>query len=295
MNGKPTITLEPTIDPQTGHVVFTDPSSPGAHLPAVLGESVHPGAPTNPGGTMATTHIDGNRIIDGELVPAGPSPVQAAHAVTLTDDRFAVDPTFDWGRADRAQDAGQAMQIIDGQLVPVGQKPAQPGQTVTLTDDRFAATASENGQIASLVRSGAASKLIGALQPTSELRGYFATDPSGWYLRTKPTPTYGDVLHTVIVHKHATGLYHAHLWRFLQLDGGQLKHVDLNRWVGSHTSLSAHNVHLYGGTAGESAVLCLSQRTNGGMPNLTGAVLQAAKWADGMGCVVRGGRFPYRQ
>lgn len=244
---------------------------------------------------MTTTHIDGNRIIDGELVPGGSAPAQPAQAVTLTDDRFAGDQPFDWGRADRAQNAGQAMQIIDGELVPVGQKPAQPGQTVTLTDDRFAATTAENDQVARLVRSGVASKLIGALQPTSQLRDYFATDPGGWYLRTKPTPTYGDVLHAVIVRKHATGLYHAHLWRFMQLDRGQLGNVDLNRWVGAHASLSAHNVHLYSGAAGESAVLCLSQRTNGGMPDLTGAVLQSAKWADGMGCVVRGGKFPYRQ
>lgn len=234
-------------------------------------------------------------IINGQLVVPGDASYDPGQAVTLTDDRFAGDPVFDWGVAERAQDAGQALQIIDGRLVPAGQTGPQPGQAVTLTDDRFAATAQEGAEVLRLVQSGTASHLIADLQPTSELRSYFQHDPGGWYLRTKPTPSHRDVLHTVIVRRSATGLYHAHLWRFMQCDRGELKNVDLNRWVGTHERLSAHKVHLYPGRSGEAAILCLSQRTTGGMPDLTGTVLQAAKWADGMGYVVRGGTFPYRQ
>lgn len=156
-------------------------------------------------------------------------------------------------------------------------------------------TDTENAEVLRLVRSGTAAQLIDDLTPTSQLRAYLPHDPGGWYLRTKPTPSHRDVLHTVIVRRSATGLYHATLWRFLQNDRGELKNVNLNRWVGTHQTLSAHRVHLYPGQNGDAATLCLSQRTAGGMPTLTTAVLQSAKWADGMGFVVRGGAFPYRQ
>lgn len=171
----------------------------------------------------------------------------------------------------------------------------KPATAVTLTGDRFGAPDTQNAEIVRLVRSGAAAALIDDLQPTSQIRQYLPTDPGGWYLRIKPTPSYRDVLHTVIVRRSATGLYHALLWRFLQNDGGELKTVNLNRWVGTHETLSAHRTHLYPGRDGEAATLCLSQRTAGGMPTLTAAILQCAKWADGMGYVVRGGAFPYRQ
>lgn len=258
---KDVITLEPKTDPGTGLVVYEAP------VPAVYG------APT----------VDGGRVVDA-----------TDNQVTLTDERFAADPAFDWGRAEQAQAAGATVQIVDGQLV-TNDKSAAPGQSVTLTDERFAATPQESLEVIRLVRSGTVAALISDLRPTAEMRQHLPHDPGGWYLRTKPTPRFGDVLHTVIVRRSGTGLYHAHLWRFLQNDRGQLKNVDLNRWVGAHASLSAHHTHLYPGHQGESAVLCLSQRTTGGMPQLTGAVLQAAKWADGMGHVVRGGAFPYRQ
>lgn len=255
------ITLEPTSDPGTGIVVYEAP------VPAVY----------------QAPEVDAGRVVDG-----------AEHHVTLTEERFAADPAFDWGRAEQAQAAGATVQIVDGQLV-TNEKSKVPGQTVTLTDERFAATSRESAEVVRLVRSGTATALIADLRPTAEIRLHLPDDPGGWYLRTKPTPTFGDELHTVIVRRSATGLYHAHLWRFMQNDRGQLKNIDLNRWVGAHSSLSAHHTHLYPGQHGEAAVLCLSQRTTGGMPQLTGAVLQAAKWADGMGHVVRGGTFPYRQ
>lgn len=202
---------------------------------------------------------------------------------------------LNWKQAEQAQNAGQVVQIVNGELVTTGPKPAEAGQSVTLTGDRFAATDAESAEVLRLVRSGAAAQLIDDLTPTSYMRAYLPHDPGGWYLRTKPTPSHRDVLHTVIVRRSATGLYHATLWRFLQNDRGELKNVNLNRWVGTHHTLSAHRVHLYPGHNGDAATLCLSQRTAGGMPTLTTAVLQSAKWADGMGFVVRGGKFPYRQ
>jgi len=203
--------------------------------------------------------------------------------------------TMDWKRAEAAQQAGQVLQIVNGELVAAGSKPTGSAQAVTLTDDRFAASAAESAEVLRLVKSGTAAKLIDDLQPTSQLRAHLPNDPGGWYLRTKPTPSYRDVLHTVIVRKSATGLYHALLWRFMQNDNGQLKNSNLNRWVGTHESLTAHTTHLYPGHNGEASTLCLSQRTAGGMPTLTDAILQSAKWADGMGYVVRGKKFPYRQ
>ncbi len=203
--------------------------------------------------------------------------------------------TLNWKQAEAAQDAGQVLQIVNGELVAAGSKPAESAQAVTLTGDRFAATGTENAEVLRLVRSGTAAQMIDDLQPTSQLRAYLPNDPGGWYLRTKPTPSYRDVLHTVIERRSATGLYHALLWRFMQNDGGQLKNVNLNRWVGTHETLTAHTTHLYPGRNGLAATLCLSQRTAGGMPTLTDAVLQCAKWADGMGFVVRGKPFPYRQ
>lgn len=203
--------------------------------------------------------------------------------------------TMDWKRAEAAQEAGQVLQIVNGELVAAGSNPTASAQSVTLTDDRFAATTAESAEVLRLVKSGTAAKLIDDLQPTSQLRAHLPNDPGGWYLRTKPTTSYRDVLHTVIVRRSATGLYHALLWRFMQNDGGQLKNTNLNRWVGTHESLTAHTTHLYPGHNGEASTLCLSQRTAGGMPTLTDAILQSAKWADGMGYVVRGKKFPYRQ
>lgn len=204
--------------------------------------------------------------------------------------------TVDWKRTGAAHDVGRVLQIVDGELVADGSKPNTSAEAVTLTEDRFCAVVdTENAEVLRLVRSGTAVRMIDDLQPTSQMRAYLPHDPGGWYLRTKPTPSYRDVLHTVIARRSATGLYHAMLWRFMQNDGGQLKISDLNRWVGTHEALTAHRTHLYPGRNGEAATLCLSQRTAGGMPTLTAAVLQCAKWADGMGYVVRGKQFPYRQ
>ncbi|ABM16750.1 anti-sigma factor [Mycolicibacterium vanbaalenii] len=303
MDADDIVTLHPVTDPHTGKVVYTAPE------PTSSGESVSPGTHASTGGFMeqqdspttarrAHTRFDAPdemQIIDGDLVRAGDAPNEPAPSVTLTKDRFAGDAQFDWGRAEAAQDAGQTLQIVNGQLVPVGDKPTNPGQSVTLTGDRFAATPGESAEVASLVRSGTAAQLIDDLRPTSQLRAYLPNDPGGWYLRTKPTPSHRDVLHTVIVRRSATGLYHALLWQFMQNDCGELKNTNLNRWVGTHETLSAHHTHLYPGPDGQAATLCLSQRATGGMPDLTGTVLQAAKWADGMGYVVRGGTFPYRQ
>ena len=62
----------------------------------------------------------------------------------------------------------------------------------------------------------------------------------------------------------------------------------------SHPNLTAHGTHMYPNGRG-GAVLCLSTNARGGLPSLTAVVFQAAKWADGMGEVVRGRRFPYRE
>lgn len=128
MNINEVITLEPVVDVGTGQVVYQ----------AAPGEAAVSRIDWSP----AVTDQDARfapQVVGGELVVEGAEPAQPGHAVTLTDDRFAVAAPMDWASAERAQEAGFALQIVNGELVPVGGKPVASGQAVTLTDDRFAA------------------------------------------------------------------------------------------------------------------------------------------------------------
>lgn len=264
------VELEPVRDAASGEMVFGIPDR------------------------LSPADVSALSIREGRLertVPETP-----AQPVNLPDERFAGEENgIPWHQTEQAQDRGQEVQIIDGQIV-FGQTDSQPGRTIKLTDERFAAPTIESTyrEIRVLAESGLASKVVQNLTPTSQLREHFPEDPKGWYLHTRPT-SHGDELHVVIAHNPSTGLYHAHLWAFMQMHQGKLKRVDLARWVGTHASLSAHNTHLYPGHGGQGAILCLSPRTQGGMTSLTDAILQSSKWADGMGQVVRGSVFPYRQ
>ena len=114
-------------------------------------------------------------------------------------------------------------------------------------------------------------------------------------IRYFPVIEHGDRLTVIIARDASTNLYHSHLYRFdvRQADGSMGK-VDLPAYLNKHPNLTAHRAHIYpaGKTGG---ILCLSERTLGGMPDIKSSVLQCAKWADGIGLVVRGKTFPYRQ
>lgn len=268
------IEMEETIDPITGETVF-----------------------------QVLNTFDDVAIRNGELVPLSEAhgdghngePRAEQPSVKLTCERFAAGPPDDpWATAEHQQNAGQEARIVNGQLVfgPAGEAPEN---SVKLTEERFATlSAVEVSQVQRLAASGSASAFIRTLTPTSDLSEYFKSDPGGLYLHTKPSH-HGDELHAVILRDASTRLYHAHLWQFMKREGNDLKRADLNRWVGSAPNMSAHRLHLYPGAGRHGAVLCLSERSRGGVPDLTTCVMQAAKWAAGMGEVVRGRPFPYRQ
>lgn len=229
-------------------------------------------------------------ISHGTLTVAGAQ--VEPQAVKLTDERFAADED-EFAAAERAQSAGKEAKIVNGQLV-FGDS-SDNGQGVKLTNERFAAVGTvEADEIVKLARSGAAAAYVQTLMPTGQMRKLFPQDPGGVYLHTKPT-RHGDELHVVIVRDASTGLYHAHLWAFMMREGGGLNHLNLDKWVGADPTLSAHHTHLYPGSGGHGAVLCLSERTRGGIESLSTCVVRCAQWANGMGDVVRGAKFPYRE
>lgn len=110
-----------------------------------------------------------------------------------------------------------------------------------------------------------------------------------------PRPNrYGDQLVCVIAFSPQTGLYHAHYWQYeADVDGTGRKQIDLPRFLGRYPHLTHHPAHVYTLSDG-GAVLCLSERTTGGMPSLETALAQTLKWSDGTGEVVRGLPFPYQ-
>lgn len=253
------ITLEPTNDPVTGQLVYAPP----AH-----GELV--------------------RMTEAGLV----SEQAAPEPVALPRDRFAGDEPYDWQAAEQRQDSGYVVSMEDGQLVVNG----ATGQSVELPKDRFAAptVAEESVAVRSLSAAGAGRSVVSLLKHTSQVQGWPATMPTGWIMTTRPT-RHGDQLTVVIAHDASTGYYHAHLWRFdLRRADGSVGAVDVPAHLNKRRDLTAHHVHIYPAAQG-GGILCLSTRTRGGMPTLTDAVLQCAKWADGVGDVLRGKPFPYRQ
>ena len=268
------IAMTEHVDPTTGSTCWSMPFG---------GEDDRPraGVVAIRGGQLA--------VPEGDAQPA---------SVALTNDRFAAGFGDEFEAIERAQADGHAVRIENGRLVSgESLKDAEDAPTVELTNDRFAALrAAELREFKALVVSGAAERYINTLQSTSDMPDYFPQDPGGIYLHTKPTRL-GDELHVVIKHEHSSGLWRAHLWTFVKNEGGQLRVADLNRWVGGTAGpgLNAHTAHLYPGRGGEGGVLCLSARLFGGIDSLSGCVVRVCQWATGMGEVVRGRPFPYRQ
>lgn len=256
------ITLEQTRDPQTGEVVFAAP------------------------GDVLRMTEDG--IVHGQA---------SALPVTLPTDRFAGEDEqrIDWHESERQQSAGLVVSMVDGKLV-TGAGPES--QSVALPSNRFAAPAdprfrAENEAVLALSGAGA-SGLVKLLKHSSRFASWPATSPAGWVYTTKPTPSHGDQLTTLVAFNYSTGLYHAHFWRFDVLSGGRRGAVDLPSYLHRHPNLTAHGTHMYPDDHG-GAILCLSTHTRGGLRTLPDVVFQAAKWAAGMGEVVRGRRFPYAE
>lgn len=268
------ITMEEEVDPATGESVFLVPDNVSE--------------PIISNGMLV--HAD-------ETTATMPDPPH----VKLTPERFATKGLEDpWAAAEDQQNAGQEVRIVNGELV-VGptkdESTIAPESTnaVKLTDERFAALrGDEVSEIRRLFASGAASHFIHTLTPTSDMKNYFTSDPGGLYLHTKPS-RFGDELHAVILSNPSTQLYQAHLWAFMKREDGELKSANLNNWIGTAPNMSAHGLHLYPSTGGHGAILCLSQRTQGGVTDISTCVMQAIKWTAGMGIVIRGGRFPYRE
>lgn len=264
------IELTEQHDPATGGAVFAMP------------DAVPPGAELS--------------IRDGRLSSASQESDPPEVDVALSSGRFAAGAANDdeWAQVDRAQATGGEARIVNGRFV-YGEPGDASGDDVKLSEGRFAAISSVDvADMRKLGESGAAEKYIQTMQSTGSMPTHFPRDPGGIYLHTKPT-RFGDELHAVMLRDPSTRLYHAHLWAFMKKEGGQLKHLDLNRWVGAPGGLSAHQVHLYPGSGGHGAVLCLSERLRGGIPELGPCILRAAQWASGMGYVVRGQTFPYQQ
>lgn len=254
------IDLVETVDPVTGQLVFAQPEAEGVVA-----------------------------LRDGTLEPvAGTGSTQ----VHLPDETFAgEDPNVDWRAAEAQQDAGQVVSIVNGQLV-TGQGSA--GSGVTLPKDIFASPllATETAEVRRIAGAGVAGLTIDLLRHTSSIPGYSEKAPVGWILTTKGN-RFGDKLTVVISQHPSTNLYHAHFWRYeIRQDDGSRGLVNLPEYLGRHPQLTAHTAHIYPADGG--GILCLSQRTTGGLPTLSDAILQCAKWADGMGDVVRGRPFKYR-
>ena len=171
--------------------------------------------------------------------------------------------------------------------------------TVALPTDTFAAglgpsstsrLAQEKALVSGLKQANV--RWIKQLSHTSSVPGMPSGAPTGWLYRPRPNK-YGDQLVGVVAYHPLTQLYHCHYWRFeADVDGTGRKSIDLPRYLGRHPDLTHHKAHLYTDSHG-GAVLCLSTRVNGGMPSLDAALVQALKWADGTGEVVRGRLFPY--
>ena len=255
------ITLEETRDPRTGEIVFAKP-----------GEVL--------------------QMTDSGLLPER-SP---AAPVELPRDRFAGEERgVDWAAAERQQANGLVVSMVDGQLVTGAGPEAKP---IALPEDRFAAPIDtrfreENQAVLALSQAGAAS-VVSLLKHSSQFPSWPASSTIGWVYTTRPT-AHGDQLTVLIAFNGSTGLYHAHFWRYdVRGVDGRMGAVDLPAYLNQHPNLTAHRAHMYPDVRG-GAVLCLSTATRGGLPSLSAAVLQAAKWADGMGEVVRGRAFPYRQ
>ncbi len=277
------INLEPSIDPVTGREVFAAPVPVITTLP---GDDIEPGR--FDGGTQ-----DPPMIRKGAVVAAD----QAADpdsGVSLTGERFSSGYGDEFAAIERAQDAGEEVRIVNGQFVTGSGSAAQSAEGVGLTDKRFSAmSATEIAEVRNLATSGAAGRYVNSLRPASDMPEYFPNGAAGIYLHTKPTK-YGDELHVVIKRNPSTSLYEAHLWAFTRRQGSRTERIDLGLWVGTPNN-SAHHYHLYPGSNGSGGVLCLSTDTNGGMPSLASCVVRCAQWAVGMGEVVRGRPFPYRE
>ncbi|MCX2966857.1 hypothetical protein [Gordonia aquimaris] len=266
------IDLEPTVDPLTGAPVYAQ------RLPDVV----------DPPQDLA--------IRGGAIAPSTHAGATQSDSVSLTDDRFASGGGYgdEFPVIENAQDAGEEVRIVGGQFVTGKPREGDATRSVDLTDKRFAAmSATDIAEVRKLANSGAAGRYVEVLRPASDMPEYFSTGSHGMYLHTRPTK-YGDQLHAVIERDNSTGLYHAHLWLFQMMQNGRLTNTDLNSWVGE-PGVSAHHVHLYPGRNGQGAVLCLSTDSRGGMPSLSSCVVRSAQWAAGMGEVVRGREFPYRQ
>lgn len=154
--------------------------------------------------------------------------------------------------------------------------------------------AQEMAEVQAMASAGLGQTLVEVLKHTSTVTGWPATMPAGWIFTSKPT-RHGDRLTVIIARDTSTNLYHSHLFRFdVRQPDGSVREVDLRAYLNKHPNLTAHRAHIYpSGKAG--GILCLSERTLGGMPDIKSSVLQSAKWADGIGLVVRGKSFPYRQ
>lgn len=276
------IDMQERIDPITGESVFVSTKTEPHPKPGGDGEAALSGGVLEVLGSSGVDHDSSPRWDD-------------ERSIKLTNERFAAGPREDFFRdAERGQDAGHEARIENGRLV-FGPPSAVEPDAVKLTDERFAAmTPTDASEIERLARSGAASMFVQTLQSTGQMPEYFPHDLDSIYLHTKPT-RFGDELHVVIQRDPATRLYHAHLWAFMLRESGRLKKYDLNRWVGTSEQLSAHNVHLYRGSGGHGGVLCLTGRTNGGVPDLSTCVVRCYQWATGMGDVVRGRKFPFKQ
>ncbi|MEQ7845769.1 hypothetical protein [Nocardioides kribbensis] len=270
IDSRDVITLEEMTDPLSGEVIFG------------IRESTNLPAP-RPSSTLTMTD---QGLVDQER-PSQP--------VNLPSDRFAGEPV-DWAAAEAQQESGIVVSMVDGKLT-TGQG-SGPAQQIELPGDRFAAPSdrfqAENAQVMDLARAGAGSSIVKRLQHTSQIPNWPAVSPTGWVYTTQKT-SHGDELTGLIVFNSSTGMYHLHFWRFdVRGTDGRMGSVDLPGYLHAHPNLTAHGTHMYPDGRG-GAVLCLSTNTHGGLPSLKAVVLQAHKWADGMGEVVRGRRFPYRE
>lgn len=268
-DGQDIITLEEMTDPFNGQIIF---GVPDTILPARR--------------TSSALTMTGEGLVDEERPSQQP--------LTLPTDRFAGDAPPDWSAAEAQQAGGLVVSMVDGKLVT--SQDNGPAQQVELPRDRFAASdrfREENIEVVSLARAGAGS-VVKLLKHSSQFPSWPATSPAGWVYTTRPT-SHGDELTVLLAHNLTTGMYHAHFWRFdVRGVDGRMGAVDLPKYMHAHPNLTAHGTHMYPDGRG-GAVLCLSTNTRGGLQSLTAAVFQAAKWADGMGEVVRGRHFPYRE
>jgi hypothetical protein len=264
------ITLEEMTDPLNGQVIFGLPET--TNLPA-------------PRAASALTMTD-HGLVDEE---------RQSQPVSLPTDRFAGEGPVDWAAAEAQQSGGLVVSMVDGKLV-TGQGNG-PAQQVELPPDRFAAPngrfRAENAEVMALSGAGAGS-IVKLLQHTSQIPNWPAVSPTGWVYTSRPT-SHGDELTGLIVFNPSTEMYHFHFWRFdVRGADGRMGSVDLPDYLHAHPNLTAHGTHMYPDGRG-GVVLCLSTNTHGGLSSLTAVVFQAAKWADGMGEVVRGRHFPYRE